>query len=116
MKAQIYDIVRLAGLSPGEILPEVSVQQLSLRMFYCVLPQSLGGTGRHLCWPSRPLAETFGRKNPTRMRISRLGGSVAFPPGGIWGGGKQPGCEGGTGTPCQALQHGGRLPSSQAVH
>ena len=27
MKAQIYDTVRLAGLSPGEILPEVPGQQ-----------------------------------------------------------------------------------------
>ena len=25
MKAQIYDIVRIAGLSPGEMLPEVHI-------------------------------------------------------------------------------------------
>ena len=34
MKAQIYDIVRLAGLSPGEILPEVSVQHKNVLLSF----------------------------------------------------------------------------------
>ena len=90
---------------------------VSFRQECCVICfASTGGTSRHMCWPSRTFAETFGRKNPTRVWIPWLGGSVTFPPCGIRGCGKQPCCERRTGWTCQALQHGGCLPSSQAVH
>ena len=75
-----------------------------------------GGTGGHMCWPTRSSAETFGRKNPTGLWISWLEGPVTLPPCGIRGCCKQPCSEGRTCWTCQTFQHGGSLPPSKAVH